>query len=91
MTSTIMKFHFTQESPKTKNYRDYRKFDIDYSSSELSLQLKKCPNTTLVRVFLYSDCISRIYGVNLRILSEYRKIRTRKTSYLDTFHAVLAN
>ena len=55
MTSTIMKFHFTKESPKTKNYRDYRKFDIDYSSSELSLQLKKCPNTTLVRVFLYSD------------------------------------
>ena len=33
---TIMKLHFTRESPKTKYYRDYRKFDIDYFSSELS-------------------------------------------------------
>ena len=30
MTSTIMKLHFTRESPITKYYRDYRKFDIDY-------------------------------------------------------------
>ena len=30
MISTIMKLHFTRESPKTKYYRDYRKFDIDY-------------------------------------------------------------
>ena len=37
--STIMKFHFTMESPKTKYYRDYRKFDIDYFSSEISRQL----------------------------------------------------
>ena len=29
-----------------------------------------------------------IYGVNLRTPSECRKIRTRKTPYLDTFHAV---
>ena len=28
-----------RESPKTKYYRDYRKFDIDYFSSELSRQL----------------------------------------------------
>ena len=34
-----MKLHFTRESLKTKYYRDYRKFDIDYSSSELSRQL----------------------------------------------------
>ena len=39
MISTIMKLHFTRESPKTKYYRDYRKFDIDYFSSELSRQL----------------------------------------------------
>ena len=32
---------------------------------------------------------TEIYSGNLRIQSEYRKIRTRKTSYLDTFHAVL--
>ena len=31
---------------------------------------------------------TEIYRVNLRIQSEYRKIRTRKTPYLDTFHAV---
>ena len=47
---------------------------------------EKCPNTefSLVR-------ISRIrteYGVSLHIHSEYRKIRTRKTPYLDTFNAV---
>ena len=39
MISTIMKLHFKRESPKTKYYRDYRKFDIDYFSSELSCQL----------------------------------------------------
>ena len=37
--STIMKLHFTRESPKAKYYRDYRKFDIDCFSSELSRQL----------------------------------------------------
>ena len=31
---------------------------------------------------------TEIYGVNLRIQSEYRKIRTRKTLCLDIFHAV---
>ena len=31
---------------------------------------------------------TEIYGVNFRIKSEYRKIRTRKTPYLDIFHAV---
>ena len=37
---------------------------------------EKCPNTEF------------FYRVNLRIQSEYKKIRTRKTPYLDTFHAV---
>ena len=32
-----------------------------------------------------------IYGENLRIQSEYRKTRTRKTPYLDTFRAVIWN
>ena len=31
--------HFTRESPKTSYYRDYRKFDIDCVSSELSREL----------------------------------------------------
>ena len=39
MISTIMKLNFTRESPKTKYYRDYRKFDIYYFSCELSRHL----------------------------------------------------
>ena len=31
---------------------------------------------------------TEIYSVNLCIQSEYRKIRTRTTPHLDTFHAV---
>ena len=31
--------HFTRESSKTSYYRDYRKFDIDRVSSELSREL----------------------------------------------------
>ena len=34
-----MKLHFTRESPKTKYHREYRQFDIDYSSSEPCRQL----------------------------------------------------
>ena len=37
--STIMKLHFTRESPKTKYYRDCGKLDVDYFSSELPCQL----------------------------------------------------
>ena len=33
---------------------------------------------------------SFFWPVNLRIQSEYRKMRTRKDPYLDTFHAVIA-
>ena len=33
MISTIIKLYFTRESPKPKYYQDYRKFDIDYFSS----------------------------------------------------------
>ena len=39
MISTIRKLHFTKQSPKTKYYQDYPKFDIDYFSSEFSRQL----------------------------------------------------
>ena len=39
MISTIKELHFTRESPKTKYYRNYRKFDIGYFSSEISRQL----------------------------------------------------
>ena len=52
---------------------------------------EKCPNTEwfLVRIFLYSYWIrrftSQIYEVNLRIQSEYRKIRTRNNSVFGHF------
>ena len=36
---SIMKLNFNSESPKTKFYRDHRKFDTDYFRSELSRQL----------------------------------------------------
>ena len=39
MISTTMKLHFTRESPKTKYYRDCRKSDTYYFSSELSGQI----------------------------------------------------
>ena len=32
-----------------------------------------------------------VFGLNLRIHSEYRKIRTEKTPYLDTFTQCLSN
>ena len=32
---------------------------------------------------------TKIYAINLRIQSEWRKKWTRKTPYLDTFHPVL--
>ena len=32
---------------------------------------------------------TEIYSVNLRIQSEYGKMQTRKTLYLDTFHVVV--
>ena len=36
-----------------------------------------------------SDIFRKNIHHTLRIQSEYRKIRTRKTPYLDTFHAVI--
>ena len=46
----------------------------------------KCPNTGLflVRIFLHLDWIRRL-TVNLRIQSEYRKIRTRNNSAFGHF------
>ena len=51
-----------------------------FLKQKLSLR-KNCPNTKLFLV--------RIFKINLRIQSEYRKIRTRNNSVLDTFHAVV--
>ena len=48
---------------------------------------ENCPNTELflVRIFLYSDWITKIYSVNLLIQSEYRKIWIRNDSVFGHF------
>ena len=56
-------------------------FVTKFAKLKVPLTLReKCPNTELllVRIFLYSD-------VNLRIQSEYRKIRTRNNSVFGHF------
>ena len=70
MISTIMKLHFTRERPKTKYYRDYRKFKINYLSSELSHQLDSTFSSFKENV----DCeelndLSRFYRVFLNLLN----------------------
>ena len=68
--------------------------EIDYSSKwrgYFTLPLREnCPNTggfsgPYSALF---ELNTENYGVNLRIQSEYKKIQTRKTLYLDIFHAV---
>ena len=78
MISTIMKLHFTRESPKTKYYRDYRKFDIDYFSYKLSCQLN------LVFCFIKgnvdyeeSNDFSRFYRVFLNLLNIQRPLKNK--------------
>ena len=65
-----MKLHFTKESPKTKYYRDYRKFDIDYFSSELSRQLNSvfCSIKENVDYEELND-FSRFHRVSLNLLN----------------------
>ena len=70
MISTIMKLHFARESSKIKYYRDYRKFDIDYFSSELSRQL----DSTFSSFKENEDCeelneFSRFHRVFLNLLN----------------------
>ena len=55
--------------------------------SELPLR-EKCPNTEVIPGFVFS-CVWTEDGDLLRkscIQCEYRKMRTRITPYLDTFH-----
>ena len=47
-----MKLHLTRGISETKYYQDYRKFDIDYVSSELSYQL----NSTFSSFKENEDC-----------------------------------
>ena len=76
MISTIMKLHFTRESPKTKYYQDYRKFDIDYFSSELSRQLNSvfCPIKENVDYEELND-FSRFHRVFLNLLNNQAPLK----------------
>ena len=49
---------------------------------------KTLTNDKDIRYFNKYFYIIVIHSLNLRIQSENRKIRTRKTPYLETFHAV---
>ena len=55
------------------------------SNNRLQSLREKCPNTEFFPVFGIN---TKIYFVNHRIQSEYRKYGPEKTPYLDTFRAV---
>ena len=63
------------------DFLNYRKND----SVDMCRNLH-CVKCVQIRSFFWSVFSS----VNLRIQSEYRKILTRKSPYLDIFHAVLS-
>ena len=70
MISTIIKLGFTRESARTKYYRDYLKFDIDYFSSEIPRQL----DATFCSFKENEDCeelneFSRFHKVFLNLLN----------------------
>ena len=70
------------------NYISQRKLKIIIKAS----LREKCPNTDFFSgpYFPVFGLNTKIYGVNLRIQSEYRKIRTRKNSVFGDFsHSVL--
>ena len=70
MISTIMKLNFTRERPKTKYYRDCRKFDIDYFSCKLSRQLNSVFCSTKENVdYEELNDFSRFHRVFLNLLN----------------------
>ena len=73
-----MKLHFARESPKTKYYRDYRKFDIDHFRSELSPQL----DSTFSSFKENEDCeglneFSRFHRVFLNLLDIHAPLKDK--------------
>ena len=68
----------TRESSKTKYYRDYRKFDTDYFSSELSRQL----DSTFCSIKENEDCeelfqFSRFHIVFLNMLNIHARLKKK--------------
>ena len=68
---------------------EFTKLSNFHVSSKFSLN-EKCPNMEffLVRIFLFFGLNTEIFSVNLHIQSKYKKIRTRKTPCLDSFHTL---
>ena len=77
--NSIKNIFFNRTPPVAASERILRK--------KYSTLREKCRNTEffLVRIFLYSDCIQTEYGLNLRIQSECREIRTRKNYVFGHF------
>ena len=71
--------HFTRESPKTKYYRDYRKYDVDYFSSELTRQLDSvlCSITENVDYEEWNE-FSRLHRVFLNLLYIQAPLKKKK-------------
>ena len=78
MISTIMKLHFARESPKTKYYRDCRKFDIDYFSCKLSRQLNSVFCSTKENVdYEELNDFSRFHRVSLNLLNIHAPLKKK--------------
>ena len=61
---------------------------VDGKVINISLR-EKCLNTGVFSPYFPVFGLNmESYAVNLQIQSKYRKIRSKKTPYLDTFHAV---
>ena len=80
---------------KWQGYRDLRVLCKLYSKdSRYSEYASHCVKSVQIRIFFSVSYFpvfglnTETYGVNLRIQSEYRKIRPEKTPYLDIFHTV---
>ena len=61
--------------------RAYQK--LKFRSTSCFVNDEHCVKSVLIRNFFWS--------ISLRIQSKYRKIRTRKTPIMNTFHAVQVN
>ena len=87
-----VKFSYGHFEIKIEFFRFEKSFSKEQDISKIkpwvnAVSLReKCLNTEffLVLIFLYSDWIT-IYGVNLRIQSKYRIIRTRRNSVFGHF------
>ena len=65
------------------------KYPLTFEQDCCDLMSQHCVKSVQIRSFFWS--VFPVFGLNterFRIHSEYGKIRTRKTSYLDTFHTV---